>query len=188
MESLTKIKRRKIFVIYFILMFHLVNGQSSYMPIPQDYFHKAIIDSLSTNINLKSCTYLIYQSIVFNFDSTGYASFVIVKKKKKVCVYLINQNNVFGPFLLNHSNIFNYRHFQKTPATIDEGSLGFIPPLTSILNNKIILFFSQKYQFYYELGDPITYEADEEKEKYRHEWIKIIDKEMTALIQKQVKK
>ncbi|BEH00545.1 hypothetical protein [Bacteroides sedimenti] len=161
-----------------ILLFFTVNVYSQkYISVSNWYADKKSINKIVKDYAKEEKKLLIYQPSLETLDFT---SLLLVSKGKSVRFWKIKNDTILNTGKIRNDSIFSYRHFLKTGVRVTEDKLKFVPPLSCC---NIIIYIDSKRSFYFEdENTPVTYSPDENYQKYRIEWRKIIKNEIEGII------
>jgi len=168
-----------LFVTFLFLSISSV-AQNRYLKIPETIFDKTTINHIVDSIKNRKVLneYLVYQRAKTNGLIFSY---LICKIGEIEYLWVISRDKIIGNRKLNDNSIFLYKNILKTGATKLEDSLKFKPPMLSVVNNEVVIYYNikMKIKFYFEYGDNITtYSPLPEKNEYRKKWIEIIRKQL----------
>ena len=172
-------KQLYLALIIIFVFCKLSTAQNIYLKIP-NYFDKTIInhlvDSLQKHSVLKE--YLIYQKPL---GKDKIISYLFCKQATNCIVWMIYKDSILTTQLRDIIPLFSYKYVSRTGVVKEEDKLKFRPPLLSVLDNEVVIYYNvkNKTSFYFEYGNNVTtYEPLTSKEKYRKEWISLIRKSL----------
>lgn len=168
-----------------MLISFAVYSQPEYVS-ARDYIYtdKEIVDSIYQSLKSSGIdTVIIYQTNYF-FNDTIYKTFtfLLFNRNNKTFAKKISCTNVYETLELINSKIFSYTNKLKTAATDDELYDFQVSCLCGFLSD-FIIYRTPIFDYYYEhYGSTVSICPDPKKEKYRKEWIGIIEEEIYPIV------
>ncbi len=178
-------KIKSLLVLICLLISLAGFSQSKYVS-ARDYWYtdKEIIDSVYQSLKKTGIdTIIIYQTNYF-FNDTTYQklTFLLFNRNGKTFAKKISCLNIYQAQELKDSKIFKYKNKLKTAATENELFDFHVSCLCGALSD-FVIFRIPSFDYYFEhYGSTVSICPDPKKEKYRKEWIGILEKEIYPIV------
>ena len=167
----------KIKIVFFLLIFVTNTYSQKYVSASNWYSDKTSINRIWKHYKRENCKLLIYQHAL---DTLNFTSLLLIKDMKSVTYWKIRNDTILASGKITHDAIFSYKNYLKTGVKESEHNLKFVPPLVCC---NVIFYIDSNNSFYFEdENTPTTYAPNNNYQKYRIEWTRIIKNEIDSII------
>ncbi|MBS4042285.1 MAG: hypothetical protein KGZ59_00515 [Chitinophagaceae bacterium] len=165
-------------ILLIILFPYFLYGQTNYIQI-NGYSDQRVIEKIKGE-NRGNRKFLIYQP----YSDSLFTSMLIMQNVDSDSFWLISNDSILKKGSIKSKKIFCYKAFLKTGATKREDKLKFVPPLIGGKETALVIYEDPLRRFYFEYGKNITgYFPDATREKFRKEWLSIIESELNKILE-----